>query len=93
MKKKIALIIFLIGFSGYAQTKMTDWNELSGDVTLKSYVENQAYEFLNFKPIENDSVINNGVRISHGTNSKIIIRGQKLSYAPLIVINGYPIDE
>jgi hypothetical protein len=93
MKKKIALIIFLIGFSGYAQTKMTDWNELSGDVALKSYVENQAYEFLNFKPIENDSVINNGVRISHGTNSKIIIRGQKLSYAPLIVINGYPIDE
>ena len=93
MKKHIAIIIILIGFSGLSQTKMTDWKELSENVTLKTYVKNQAYEFLNFKPIENDSVLDNGVRISHGTNSKVIIREQIISYPPLIVINGYPIDK
>ena len=83
----------LIGFSCFAQTKMTDWKELDSNKTLKYYVENEAYVFLNFKPAEKDSMTDSGVRISHGSNSRVIVRDQRINYAPLIVINGYPIDE
>jgi hypothetical protein len=94
MKKLISIAIILIGLNINAQEIMTDWNEQDGQTTLKEYIENQAYEYLNFKPTQKDSLNDNGVRISHSsTNTRVIIRCKStIPDIPLIVINEYPID-
>jgi len=95
MKKLISLTLILIGLNINAQEITTDWIELNGQTTLKKYIENQAYDYLNFKPTENDTLNDNGVKISHrSTTTKVIIRDQaSIPDIPLVVINEYPTEE
>jgi hypothetical protein len=69
MKKPISIVIILIGLNINAQEIMTEWTELDGQTTLKEYIQNQAYEYLNFKPTQKDSLNDNGVRISHSSTN------------------------
>lgn len=94
MKKLIFTAVILIGLNINAQEIVMDWNELDGQTTLKEYIENQAYDYLNFKPIEKDSVNGNGVSISHrSSDTKITVRYQTPIWEiPLVVINQYPTD-
>lgn len=93
MKKLILIILVLVGNTTFGQESNAEWKLLDKSITLKSYVENQAYEYLNFKPNGKDSLANNGVRISHrATNTKIIIRNSSQPRIPLIIINQYPLE-
>lgn len=78
----------------HAQDIMTDWKELDGETALKEYIENQAYEHLNFDPCEKTSKNDSGVTISHRTDStKVKIRDQStIPNTPLVIINGFPTD-
>ncbi|UKM66569.2 hypothetical protein GSB9_03159 [Flavobacteriaceae bacterium GSB9] len=95
MRKLLSITIIIIGLNSNAQEIVTDWKELDGKTTLKEYIENQAYDYLNFKPTERDTLNENGVRISHrSATTKVIIRDQStIPDTPLVVINEYPIDE
>jgi len=95
MKKLISITLILIGLNINAQEITKDWNELDGQTTLKKYIENQAYDYLNFKPTEKDSLKNNGVGISHrSSDTKIIVRYHTpLTDKPLVIINQYPTDK
>ena len=95
MKKLLSIAIIIIGLYSNAQEIMTDWKELDGKTTLKKYIENQAYDYLNFKPTEKDTLNENGVRISHrSATTKVIIRDQStIPDIPLVMINEHPIDE
>ena len=94
MEKLILLALILFGLNSNAQEIMTDWNELDGQTTLKEYIENQAYDYLKFKPTEKDSVNGNGVSISHRSlDTKIIVRNHiPIWETPLVIINQYPTD-
>lgn len=72
-----------------------DWSQLDGKTTLKDYIENQAYDYLNFKLNDNDTLNENGVRISHrSVTTKVIIRDQSIiPDIPLVLINKSPIDD
>ncbi len=74
---------------------MTNWKELDGKTTLKEYIENQVYEYLNFNPTEKDALKNNGVDISQrSSDTKIKVRYHTpIADKPLVVINEYPIDK
>ena len=95
MRKLIPITLILIGLNINAQVIMTDWKELEGQTTLKEHIENQAYDYLNFKPTEKDTLKNNGVGISHGSSdTKIIVRDHTpIVDIPLVVINEYPTDK
>ena len=95
MKELLAIVLLLVGLNINAQEIMTDWIELDGQTTLKEYIENQAYDYLNFKPTEKDTINGNGVSISHrSTTTKVIIRDRaSVPDIPLVVINEYPTDE
>ena len=95
MKKLLSIAIIIVGLNCNAQEIMTDWKELDGKTTLKKYIENQAYDYLNFNPTENDILNNNGVKISHrSATTKMIIRDRvSIPDIPLVVINEYPTDE
>ncbi|NYJ27754.1 hypothetical protein [Allomuricauda sp. ARW1Y1] len=95
MKKLLSIAIIIVGLNSNAQEIMTDWKELDGKTTLKEYIENQAYDYLNFKPTENDTLNDNGVKISHrSATTKVIIRDRaSIPDIPLVVINEYPTDE
>ena len=95
MKKLLSIAIIIVGLNCNAQEIMTDWKELDGKTTLKKYIENQAYDYLNFNPTENDTLNNNGVKISHhSVTTKMIIRDRaSIPDIPLVVINEYPTDE
>ena len=94
MKKLISIALVIIGLNINAQEIMKDWNELDGQTTLKEYIENQAYDYLNFKPNKKDTLNDNGVKISHrSATTKVIIRDQaSIPDIPLVVINEYPTD-
>ena len=94
MKKLISILIILIGLNINAQDIMTDWKEMDGQVSLREYIENQAYLYLKFKPTEKDTMNDNGVSISHrSATTKIIIRDQStIPDIPLVVVNKYPTD-
>ena len=95
MKKLISITLILIGLNINAQEIMTDWNELDGQTTLKEYIENQAYDHLNFTPTEKDSLKNNGLGISHrSSDTKIVVRYHTpIADKPLVIINQYPTDK
>ena len=94
MKKLISIILVLIGFNINAQEITTDWNELDGQTTLKKYIQNQAYEYLEFRAEKKDSISKARIQISHSSrNNKIIIRDNLNLNNPLIIINQYPLEK
>jgi len=75
MKKLILIIIILVGNTTYGQESNVEWKLLDKSTILKSYVEKQAYEFLEFKAEKKDSISEKGVIISHeGVDTKITVR-------------------
>jgi len=94
MKKLISIILILIGLNSNAQEIMTDWKEMDGKTKLKEYIENQAYDYLNFKPAKKDTLNNDVIKILKGSaDTNVVIRCKSsIPDIPFIVINDYPID-
>ena len=94
MRKLIFIALILVGNITFGQESNAEWKQLDKSITLKSYVENQAYEYLEFNAKKKDSISEKGVKISHeGVDTEIIIRDYSNVKNPLIVINQYPLDK
>jgi len=93
MRNLIFIIIIFIGNFTFGQEITTEWEKLDKSILLKNYVENQGYEYLEFKAESKDSISEKGVKISHeGIYTDIIIRDSSNVKNPLIVINQYPLE-
>jgi hypothetical protein len=94
MRKLIFIILILVGNITFGQESNAKWNKLDKSITLKSYVENQAYEYLEFNAEKKDSISERGVKISHeGVDTEIIVRDLMTVKNPLIIINQYPLEK
>jgi len=94
MRKLIFITLILVGNLIFGQESNAEWKQLDKTVSLKSFVENQAYEYLEFNAEKTDSISEKGVTISHeGIDTEIIIRDYSNIKNPLIVINQYPLEK
>ena len=94
MRKLIFITLILVGNSTFGQESNEEWKQLDKSVSLKSFVENQAYEYLEFNAKTKDSISEKVVKISHeGVDTEIIIRDFSNLKNPLIVINQYPLEK
>ncbi len=95
MQNWIFTLLVIVGFNTNAQEVVTDWKKLDGQISLKQYITNQAYVYLNFDPTKKDSKNTSGIQVSHSSpDTQIIIRDQEsLPNIPLVVINQYPTDK
>ena len=78
-----------------AQEIITNWNEFDKNATLNEFIENHAYEYLNYKLTENDTLNKNGTdenlkssQLKTNTNNKLTVPN-----LPLVIINENPIDD
>ncbi|PCI10849.1 MAG: hypothetical protein COB73_02950 [Flavobacteriaceae bacterium] len=93
MTKLIFISLILVGNLTFGQESISDWKKLNESMSMKSYVENQAYEYLKFNNAVQDSISIKKIKISHeGVDTEIIIRDFSNVKNPLIVINQYPIE-
>ncbi len=94
MRKLIFITLILFGNLIFGQESNVEWKHLDKSVSLKSFVEYQAYEYLEFNAEKKDSISDKGVTISHeGIDTEIIIRDYSNVKNPLIVINQYPLEK
>tara|TARA_R110000850_G_C9754870_1_gene445763 strand:- start:44 stop:493 length:450 start_codon:yes stop_codon:yes gene_type:complete len=94
MKKLILIILILVGNTTFGQESNAEWKLLDKSITLKSYVEKQAYKYLEFKAEKKDSISEKGVIISHeGVYTEIIVRDLATVKNPLIIINQFPLEK
>lgn len=94
MRKLIFITLILVGNTTFGQESNTKWKQLDKSTTLKSYVENQAYEYLEFNVEEKDSISEKRETISNeGVDTEIIIRDLITVKNPLIIINQYPLEK
>jgi hypothetical protein len=94
MKKFILITLILVGNTTFGQESNVEWKQLDKSITLKNYVEKQAYEYLEFNAEKKDSISEKGVIISHeGVDTEIIIRDLATVKNPLIIINQYALEK
>ena len=90
----IFITLILVRNITFGQESNAEWNQLDKSTTLKSYIENQAYEYLEFNAVKKDSISEKVVKISQeGVDTEIIIRDLSNVRNPLIVINQYPLEK
>jgi len=93
--KKLFLVfisIFLIYFNSLAQDYNNELRKMDETIVLSSFIKNQGYKYLEFKPELIDSIANNKVSMSHNhTNSVDIIRCKSsiIAKEPIIILNQY----
>lgn len=96
MKVLINIFFTLFWINASAQEVYNDWKDLAEKTVLKEYIENYMYSHLEFQQSEEDTTKNSGVQVSYGSSSKKIVIRDKTSISapetPLLVINGYPIE-
>ncbi len=94
MKKLIFITLIVVGNITFGQESNAKWKQLDKSTTLKSYVENQAYKYLEFNIERKDSISEKRETISHeGVDTEIIIRDLITVKNPLIIINQYPLEK
>lgn len=69
------------------------WKQLDESVSLKSFVENQAYQYIGFNTEKRFDFSKTCDNISRRNDTEIIIRNFLNVKNPLIVINQYPLDK
>jgi len=89
MRKLIFIIIILVELNVSAQEIITNWNEFDKNATLNEFIENHAYEYLNYKLTENDTLNKNGTD-EHLKSSQ---HNSTVPNLPVVVINENPIDD
>jgi hypothetical protein len=93
MRNLIFILIIFIGNMAFGQESGAEWENLDKSISLKKYLENQGYEYLEFNAELKNSTSEKGVIISHeGVNTEIIIRDSSNIKNPLIVINRFPLE-
>ncbi|NER11803.1 hypothetical protein GWK09_14850 [Muriicola jejuensis] len=91
--RTVILTFLIINFhSVSSQPLKVDLTSLNKSSSLKSFVENQAFEYLEFNTKKRDSIAKQRVSISHeGVETEIIIRDMSYVKEPLIIINQFPL--
>ncbi|NVK33007.1 MAG: hypothetical protein HWE23_00925 [Rhodobacteraceae bacterium] len=93
MIKPIIAALLFITIQANAQKEAKNWQQLDKQTPLKEYIENQAYEYLNFNPEERDSidVVYKELVKTNSSMPEVFIRDAASipNKEPLAIINGY----